>query len=720
MIESIDQRSVCGHFKAALSGRIPNDTIQAAVGKMINLDPNAYEQVAKELATVFTRALLGRFYIPQEEIPHLAVSNQITAYTDRYGNQVYGNKYKDEWLDQCLHLPPSPTTFQIWAGMTNLKSACVIKTLSRSEKDAQYRAFRHTVDIDDDFASEWRYFVDLFTPVLIEQLELDQEREYDPLWSTPSSSSKHSVTLNDKGELITCLRGSREYADPRLQLRHPAINRLARRHPKEFAEAFYFGYTVSGDVIIDLPEPFDHEPPIGRCGLAPKRAQKPRTVWIPLAIADSLSRPVFHKLKEIELRWNIQGVKSHDDSRRRIRRKLARNVNLRQPQTFCSYDQSAFTDNFSYDIIQRPILESLHQGGIILEYDLDVVDMINHGNWDLKALGRKYEQVPFGTGTGMGTPPSFALASVANGYLVAYSYWKAYGRLPSFQRGKEPGLVVGDDCCIFDKGTGFQYEKVCSTIGLSINESKSFKSQDTAEFCGKLITPEGVWDKHKLIDFPTLSGMTDLIKYYGDKSDLFFAEFSDVLGIQVLDSVHRIQEVPEPYGAKEFQYHEKPFSELSMVDQMATTLQEVARLESLVPDDLTSRRRDFKAIIDRKAMCPEIRCTDTDPAYQQDHPPMLQLDEYRKAIVHNILLEYHRAQSQSLENLYKLSEQVNEVYTALINNDSKLFEKFAQSLPTIVPGRRRGAQLTATQKLAELVKRETPQPNEGGDDYELQ
>jgi hypothetical protein len=139
MVEKIDNQTVCAHAKAHLSGLLPDEEIQRMVGYLNSLEPQHYYDVCKDIATVMTNAMLGKFNLDRSSIPSLAVTNHVAKRKNLKGEEVPGNTYKLGWLNSILSLEPSADTLKVWSGLTNLKSAAVIKQLSRSEKDAAYR-----------------------------------------------------------------------------------------------------------------------------------------------------------------------------------------------------------------------------------------------------------------------------------------------------------------------------------------------------------------------------------------------------------------------------------------------------------------------------------------------------------------------------------------------------------------------------------------------------
>lgn len=648
MIQMIDHTAVCGHLKATLSEIVDNDSLCKFIGKLNNLNPDLYEQYAKDLAYVFTQALQDRYDVDQEAIPHLRIRNVVMR-TNCFGQTIRRNVYGDKVVNAILDMPNSDRRDSIMVALTNLKSACVIKTLSRAEKDDAYSSIAHTTYIDAEFVQEWHDFCRDFTPYLLDKLRISDNivDHHDPLWMM-STAATSSAYVDDDGILHKTNKGNYNLLKSS-NLRHPVVNRIARRHPDQFVSCVLTGFNVTG-AKISLPDPFDHDIPVGRVALAPKRAQKMRVVFVPLGILDVMSRPLFHKLEQFYT-WNIQGVKSHDKAREVVRELIANN----DPQNeMWSFDQSSFTDNFSYAKIQRPILTELQSLGYISKYDLEVADALNYGAWDSSTL-RPNSIVRFGTGTGMGTPPSFPLASIANGYIYAYSYSKVYGEYPN-PTNPPQCQIVGDDAFIADYSVGRIYAETCNKMGLKINKSKSIVSNHTGEFCGKIITPNAVYDKHKLIDTPNYSSFVELAKYYGPDFPLYLQEEEDMLKL-----FDRFQDIPEPYGLREpIDPYNADIGSMDAYQLRALILAQASLCSNLVKRPID--RREWQELIRRKRMLPDF-------SYEMDISSISDTKQEPTLLVRLLAEEAQSysdlCSSASFAELREAAERVNTIFTAI-------------------------------------------------------
>lgn len=675
MIECIDARAVCGHMKATLSGLLSNDEIQQVVGRMVNTNPNHYEARAKEISLIFSRAIQGNFSFTPEEVPHLALKIRDDDPHALFGVLDSREHLKDPELIVLLNLSPSPDTLKRWAGMTNLKSACVITAFSRSEKIEQREAIRHVAQIDQEHLAKFQKFVVDYTPRLLRGMKFRPTRDYLPMQLVPENQ-KGTSTLTNDGRIIKAERGSLASCDITNQLRHPAINRLVREYPEEALACMLLGYPVTKAVIGPaFPEPFAFEPPISRVLSAPKIAQKPRWAYATLSVMDCLSQPAFSRLTELMDQWEMQGVKSHDDARLYIKQRLELNSKKPKPDTFWSFDQSAYTDNLSYREIIHPVLESLRDNGVLTQFDLDVMDTVIYGTMDAKALGLKHELIRFETGSPMGFRPDFAAASITNGYLMAFAYYEAHGRYPRNNARSVPGKIVGDDACAFDYSTGAAYQWLCKDLGLKINMSKSIVSDHVAEFCGKFITKDGVFDKRKLMPMSNTDALVDTLRYYKDHEEEYLSAYEDILSVAPPEIVRGYRMVPAPIGLGE-PVMDKPMNELTVVEQVVKTNAMSTELDSVLHHEVEEEQ--YVHVVRRKALQKDLLVVE-DPTPNEEETPLAApepLNGLQEALIRNALFYWERMQSlDDPEQIYGSAAFVEKVYQALLDDDPLFFER---------------------------------------------
>jgi len=340
--------------------------------------------------------------------------------------------------------------------------------------------------------------------------------------------------------------------------------------------------------------------------------------------------------------------------------------------------------------IQRPILKQLMSIGIINAYDLEVVDLLNHGLWDATALD--HATVRFGTGTGMGTPPSFPLASITNGYLVYYAYDKVFGKIPNPLSPHPIAQVVGDDVCIFNADVGDAYEKLCETIGLKINKTKSFRSDYLAEFCGKIITSYSVEDKHKLMPNNSYSGITHTALYYKEQSDEFFRNLGDPV---IWKGYMAIKNWPQPIGPQPPVDKTVGINELSAREAITRTLFRVQEMKGTIPDVVENRPsiEDWQQLTRRKTQLPAGLKPSTpihkDTEQKSNSLPLspLEIEMARNAVN---ALQTVLAQHGTLDEFYKVGELVDLVYHQITKADEDRFKKNQISSEHIAPSRSRG------------------------------
>jgi len=529
-------RALCGHLKATLSGFVPDDELQAFVGFLDSLEDPTFEEVASEIATVFSYALVGRFTVDPNACPHL--NRRENGFDDDSSRDEYGGGFSI--LNKILNLDPSlAETQQIWAGMTNLKSCLFRLDSDISVRDLRkgYYSITHTTSLDERVVHDWKRFIDEYVPFMLQNREIP-EKEYLPVWAI-SASDKRMAYITDAGECISLPRTDDRLYNVTNSLRIPAIRELALRNPSEFLTRALYGTPVEAEWDLSrFPSAFETVVPIGKIGISPKNGSKPRIVAVQLPILGSLSYPLMVSLRKINDGTVIQWVKSHDGAREDLYKVVSRNVRRKNPDMIYSYDQSSFTDNFPYWEIQRPVLCKLRDLGFVSDYDIQVMDVVSLGAYDLSVMRKGYVS-SYGTGTPMGSFPSFPLASMAHGIVAAYCFYQAYERFPS--NTERYAWIVGDDAVLVGSPLAEKYEHFCKTIGLTINQSKSLSSPRCVEFCSTFITPEGIFKKKKLPEMVKLGSLVESIRYYGlERFVQHFPEYRELS--------KDIAEIPEPFG----------------------------------------------------------------------------------------------------------------------------------------------------------------------------
>lgn len=662
----IDTKSLCGHLRATLQDVIQKDDLQSFVGFLCNLDPNRFKDAANELQYIFGQALQGNFTLEPEKLHYFPQANMpYEERLDYFNNPVQGTRFRNLVVNTLLRLPGSnPTTIKLWASMTNLKSALIIDKPTRNEKYEAFLRIGEKTSIDEALLADWRDFIGHYIPKIINYYrDISGWRRHAPLWSMPESQ-KTGVTCF-AGELLKVDRTDNRFFDVYEQMKHPIVNAIFRKYPKEAAEAVFVGKEVK-DISYDIPDPYDRDLPIGIIQIAPKVAQKPRVVFQPLGILDSASRPLFFKLESIVRGLPTQGVHSHDEARERVQRIMSYRHESDNSDLVYSFDQSAFTDRFSYNEIQRPILLILEQSGVIKPYDIACCDATCNGIYESGIL-KKNTTVSFdGSGTPMGTPPSFMLASLSNDVLVAFAHYRAHGEIPNPYC--DPldiqWMVTGDDLIVFDSKTGDEYDKLCHQIGLKINQDKSIRSSYLAEFCGKYITKDGIFPKLKFSPLTGRDSIKELLttQYSVDAMSYGWPEYSY--------DIHMLHELPFPLGIRLPKI--TSIKELSIGDLYVQALRSAQDLIQLGESLRIYSKEDIALMLSRQERIPHFRYIPED----QEHDPTPSLSPLERAWSEDAKdLKRSLNETDNLDELYKLAESLIELHQKVFPIDNGICER---------------------------------------------
>jgi len=275
----------------------------------------------------------------------------------------------------------------------------------------------------------------------------------------------------------------------RYMVRDEALNRHWHRNKWTTSHAFI----GEGEVIPYRPLLVDGmNLPAGTIGFLQEGGCKLRTVANPFLCIQALGEPAKRRLESLCKLIPQIGTFDQDECHTQIVKWLS------QGKTVSSYDLTAFTDRFPYEI-QKEVLFYLVECGYILESDKDLFDLIVTKEWKLPGL---QGSIRWEVGQPLGFGPSFHLATLTHHLLLQ-------------GMGSTEHLVVGDDIVINDLAIAERYEQLLLSLGVEISRSKSIVSNLFAEFCGKLLSPEGVNPSTKVKLVTHGDQLVRLVDYYG-------------------------------------------------------------------------------------------------------------------------------------------------------------------------------------------------------------
>lgn len=213
-----------------------------------------------------------------------------------------------------------------------------------------------------------------------------------------------------------------------------------------------------------------------------------------------------------------------------------------------SVDLSDATNAFPFSFTES-VLRQLDREGIYKDH-LDLFKQASRDEW-ISPLG---ENLRWTKGQPLGLGPSFFAFALSHHSLLRTLVIKDY-------------FILGDDIVIRDEKDATLYRDALSKLGCAISESKSFCSQQLAEFAGKIITPETVlspikWRHSSDVNF------LDQIRNLGPTS----------LGLLKTDqkkAVKLVAEIPEWMGGLGWNPHGK-----TMEVRIAENIQTIRALES--------------------------------------------------------------------------------------------------------------------------------------------
>lgn len=284
---------------------------------------------------------------------------------------------------------------------------------------------------------------------------------------------------------------------------------------------------------MEWPEPEAYNLPVGVLSALDKDGSaKTRIIASPCYDLQSALKPLQIVLDHLVKLQTSEAVHDQDNGRETV------SAWLRDGRKVYSFDASSFTDRFPWKLQRQLLCELAKEGLGVTNTDIKLMDYAVSGLW--KRPSKFDESLPqfyhYEVGQPMGLNPSFALASLSH-LMVAYQSCVMVGRPAAYALVR----IVGDDIVIADEPVAIQYNKlIADHYGVTVNDQKTMKSSKVAQFCGKLITPDGVVSTVKVRPNRSISAVAEKIKHYG-------VEMLHLFHDDLVNS-HNIPIMPGPYG----------------------------------------------------------------------------------------------------------------------------------------------------------------------------
>lgn len=664
----IDSDALCAHTKALLSGVIPDGVLQRFIGFYGNLEDETYLTYSSEISHLMSLALQGRYLDirPSPEFKQLTFRR--TDEFVMYDGHVRHLDYipNDDVLKAIIREDPLRNT-RIFAGMQKMKTA-VMPRQSRYPSRSQFKD--HMDSISKTFDGDISIFSELREPIYELVLNLVKPKlgyfqykaiheDYLPLTAFPVRDKSFTLISTD-GSAMSSPRNQLATYDIRGILRIPEIQDLVKKDIDTFVSRAFVGHRVRNS-WFSLPEPFEGmSVPINRIQFIPQAGDKERVVAVPTPLMQSLSYPIGTQARRINDSWEVQGVKSHEETQTFLSDLMANYKEL----TFCSIDMSNFTDRLPYDGLTSVVVEALIDQRILQPIDADILDVICHGGCLFNDRGRSIVK-PYGVGTPMGTFPSFPLASMTNGLIAAYSYAKAYNiSFEQVRMDAVPARVIGDDIVIWDVKTSRIYKETMDRLGVKVQPSKCMESSRVAEMCSKIITSKGVFPQKKIDTLSEFSQSNPSCDY-----DSFVSQFVSqyqYYGEQLLDQLSERQEfehlvgilkdIPSPQGLgpsiddESWDLH--PLAPIWRAQKMISSL----------PNSTGMNARDFYLLCRRSSLLPDdLRYDIADNGDQGSIRDLI----LARSLARDEIISYHRlmraAKDSSLDDMLAEADRIQQL-----------------------------------------------------------
>lgn len=412
------------------------------------------------------------------------------SYKSRRGRKVFSNRLLRK-LSGWSYL--STKTIRKLEGFLRTYHLIMVKETT----DTQFRKFYESVTTPMESEGTMEEYSDLLDRVRIKTSSLLRRYRHPDLSPTPlvyetNSKAKRSPVLSDELTLSTEDQTNVLTKGIDFLLSDVDFNSLWERYVEEVSMC------LVGNTSFPFQEFCDKRSiPVGKIAFIQEPGCKLRSVANPFRVVQSLSEPL--KLRLAAILQTLDGcfVFDQDSGRERVRTWLSTG------RVVHSFDASAFTDRFPFKL-QRVVLYALLELKLVSKFDIDVMDMATKKNWLLPKGNSEEGEIRWIVGQPMGLGPSFNLATLSH-YIVASC-------APGFN--PDDIAIVGDDIAIASDRTAQFYGKMMKLLGVTINEAKTVVSPLLGEFCGKVITSDGVIQSKKVKPFE-IDSIESQIAYYG-------------------------------------------------------------------------------------------------------------------------------------------------------------------------------------------------------------
>lgn len=265
---------------------------------------------------------------------------------------------------------------------------------------------------------------------------------------------------------------------------------------------------IGNDYQLELNRP--HQPHVGRIGIIQEPELKARIVANPNRITQVTLEPLKNLFLTTARRLKADCTYNQDKGCRWAQDQL------RQGITLAGCDLTSATDLLDLDL-SLELIDAMFYFHEIEGYqeNIQYFKQVSRSTWYFPEMDTtvRWEQ-----GDPMGTGPSFGILTLTN---------FSAGRLASYMaRRNDPTIPhdcfrsVGDDI-IMDARIVPEYLKVIKALGGEINFTKTLESNRVAEFAGRVITPQAIFQKK--INYKEMSdnNFMSVMSQLGDQAKYF-------------------------------------------------------------------------------------------------------------------------------------------------------------------------------------------------------
>lgn len=451
----------------------------------------------KSLAVYLTQRLQG-------EIPQVPVGWAVR--TNRHGQKIFKDPLVHRLLSRTVD---SQENLRVMRSFTQLYKIIVLDKVSERQLAKFFKSVESGYTGEPALLKRTGDVLASLVPTTMAGID------WSGIWSRPvdnistmASPGRRGPVVNNTGQMRSHSHDDYRSCDLSSLRLCEDLHELWRRHPVETVMSL-FGECAHSENRVPrmwgtLMSRGIDTLPVGNIAFLQEGGAKLRSIANPTLVYQSLGEPLKRILEHATRQIKQIYTFDQDAGRETIAQWLSHG-----DKVWC-FDLTSFTDRYPFSL-QLRILEEMSKCSPVSQFDVDLMKMVASKEWRYIGPNKKERMVRWKVGQPLGFGPSFHLATLTHFMLTS-------ALQASLNKKGDLFAIVGDDIVIRDKDLAQRYQSHTERLGVEISTSKSLISEISAEFCGKIITKDGIIPSMKLRFLQKPSQLTKALEFYGPKA----------------------------------------------------------------------------------------------------------------------------------------------------------------------------------------------------------